>query len=138
MSILGIKNRTENWKTVEHFHGLSGKAKARLAQKLSGAEEPVLGKVKIELFWKGARDYVYRSKKSKEKSKESLKSEFIESYECLFSDLREKLDNFCRNYPKYRSMRYSNYDLMCGERMENEEKLYSNLYNTEIDIVLQT
>lgn len=23
MGILGIKNRTENWETVQHFHGLS-------------------------------------------------------------------------------------------------------------------
>ena len=34
MSILGIENRTENWKTVEHFHGLSDEAKVKLVQKL--------------------------------------------------------------------------------------------------------
>ena len=30
MGILGIKNRTENWKTVQHFYGLSDNAKTRL------------------------------------------------------------------------------------------------------------
>ena len=31
MSILAkIENRTENWKTVKHFHGISEEAKARI------------------------------------------------------------------------------------------------------------
>ena len=33
MGILGIRNRTENWKTVENFYPLSGDAKIKLVQK---------------------------------------------------------------------------------------------------------
>ena len=38
MGILGIKNRTENWKTVQRFYGLSEYAKTRLVQRLGEPE----------------------------------------------------------------------------------------------------
>ncbi len=38
MGILGIKNRTENWKTVQHFYGLSDNAKTRFVQRLGESE----------------------------------------------------------------------------------------------------
>lgn len=34
MGILGIENRTENWKTVQHFHGLPDETKVCLVKKL--------------------------------------------------------------------------------------------------------
>ena len=38
MGILGIKNRTENWKTVQRFYGLSEYVKTRLVQRLGEPE----------------------------------------------------------------------------------------------------
>ena len=58
MGILGIRNRTENWKTVEHFHCLGDDAKIRIAQKLGEPEDTPPEKINIELFWYGMRDYI--------------------------------------------------------------------------------
>ena len=38
MGILGIKNRAENWKTVQRFYGLSDNARTRLVQRLGQPE----------------------------------------------------------------------------------------------------
>ena len=60
--ILGIKNRTENWKTAKHFarYFTNDEAVAKLAQRL-GEPETTSGKcMQIELFWKGMRDHVKR------------------------------------------------------------------------------
>ena len=60
MGILGIRNRTENWKTVEHFFALNDFAKGRLIQRLlepySHNKEVVPASVQVELFWSGIRD----------------------------------------------------------------------------------
>ena len=38
MGILGIPNRTENWKTVQRFYGLSDNAKTRFVRRLGESE----------------------------------------------------------------------------------------------------
>ena len=59
MPILGIENRTENWRTARTFAPLFGDAALRrqFASLLLG--EPVGAPVSLELFWHGARDYVH-------------------------------------------------------------------------------
>ena len=64
MTILGITNRTENWKTAQYFAPLFGANSVRLARLLLGSGttlEP--GDVSLELFWRGVRDYIYRENK---------------------------------------------------------------------------
>lgn len=53
MGILGIENRTENWKTVQHFHGLSNEAKFCLVQELGEPAGLLAEEISLELFWKG-------------------------------------------------------------------------------------
>ena len=50
MGILGINNRTENWKTVQHFHGLSDAAKVRLVRRLGEPKDTAAEEVSLELF----------------------------------------------------------------------------------------
>ena len=85
MSILGITNRTENWKTARQFapYFTSDSARAALAQKLCGSEDHSGKDIQIELFWKGMRDYVHMS----EKSEEDHRQYFVDSYMCWFSNL---------------------------------------------------
>ena len=139
MKILGDKviNRTENWRTVTHFYGLSKEAKESLVKELlanhSGVEpdevqlEP--GDVHVELFWKGMRDYVY---KKRDITKDTWVKKFADIYNSRFSDLREFVQ-----IPKYRfpELKDKNYDV---SKAEYQSTLYSNLTGTEIDIVLET
>ena len=61
--ILGIGNRTENWKTAQTFVKIiETKQQHLLASKIifnAGENSPRLteNEVRIELFWKGFRDY---------------------------------------------------------------------------------
>ena len=61
MGILGISNRSENWKTVKNFYPLSEDAKVKLVQRLlkpyPHAQEVAPASVQVELFWTGVRDY---------------------------------------------------------------------------------
>ena len=134
MSILGIANRTENWKTVEHFYGLSEEAKQRLAKRLCEAEDAHGKDIQVELFWYGMRDYVHKF----EKNEEDFGQELAACYLHLFSNLHQQLYGFRHKHRKYHNMNSSNYDLSDGNRKDKEAKLCSNLYETEIDILLQT
>ena len=61
MGILGIPNRTENWKTARTFAPFfkSCSARAALAKRLlEPLGESQEGTVEIELFWYGIRDYI--------------------------------------------------------------------------------
>ena len=68
MKILGkaIENRTENWTTARHFASLlqNSYARAELAWKLGEPRDTSGSEVKLELFWKGMRDYVDKIGKS--------------------------------------------------------------------------
>ena len=130
MGILDITNRTENWKTVQHFHGLSDAAKVRLAQKLGETIGTRPKEIKIELFWKGVRDYAaIADKPSPEK--------MAEIYNRHFPNLRQKVWNFRATEPprKFAPLKDHNY---CVSSEGNRKVLYRNLQNTEIDIVLET
>ena len=60
MPILGIENRTENWRTAHSFAPLFEDAALRrqFASLLLG--EPVEAPVSLELFWHGLHDYGIR------------------------------------------------------------------------------
>ena len=128
--ILGIANRTENWKTAEHFCGLSEQGRVNLVRELSGAEVQ-LGEVKLELFWYGMRDYVRVHGGVEEKS--------VAFYMRSFSDLREQVGRYKHNDGtrtlKFDELQPHNYD---ASKPGTRAKLYSNLSHTEIDVVLET
>ena len=135
MGILGIENRTENWKTVEHFYGLSDDAKVKLVTELLGEKPDVQAKdIQIELFWQGMRDYRDWLKKNNLPDLEAASISQI--FDGLFPCLKEKVANFrsqTRPY-KFESLKPHNYDTS----VENNSALLSNLTLTEIDIVIQT
>ena len=140
MGILGIPNRTENWKTAEYFAPFfeSALARARLVNYLLGpsaeTHKIILEPIRIELFWEGMRDYDYEQPKEKKVSNEKLACH----YQCLFPDLREKVEQFSKQCPelegKFEKLRQKNY-MITNKNLEN---FCDNLRNTEIDIVLET
>lgn len=127
--ILGIKNRTENWKTVEHFHCLKDDAKLRIARRLGEPKGTPAGNIRIELFWYGMRDYI--DQLEKENKSTPTHRDLAERYRCCFPNLRKDIEEF----DGFRDLNDANYDVSKPER---EYTLRSNLIHTEIDVVLET
>ena len=123
MPILGIENRTENWRTAQVFAPLFGDAalRRRFAERLDAS---IGDDVSLELFWFGMRDY------GKQQGWE--KKDYIEpcagAYERHFSKLRAQVEEFGR----------FNELAKCHYAVSNKTKLASNLIRTEIDIVLES
>lgn len=91
--------------------------------------------VHMELYWKGMRDLIQKAKYDSEIQKPTrqlLKNLYCEK----FSSLRQKVKEFdgCKK-SKFRDLEDCNYKVD-GENFE--EKLYDNLRNTEIDVVVET
>ncbi len=130
MTILGIKNRTENWKTARHFSPLFGEARVCLARKLGEPRDTQSGEVHLELYWKGMRDYLHMKKT------QIAGEDFAVRYNRLFRNLRKEIEDF-RIGDSYGFQRLNNwnYDVSTKDCMD---KLKNNLINTEIDIVLQS
>ena len=145
MGILGIRNRTENWKTVENFYPLSEDAKVKLVQRLlepyPDAQEVPPASVKVELFWTGVRD-----------CEETISAtQCKDDYQSLFGGLRGEIEAFIAdarsasrrplNELKDWNYRVSD-DIFApgrnGTKTLSSEALKSNLRSTEIDIVLET
>ena len=140
--ILGIENRTENWKTALTFARMYPENLASLANYLlkSYCEfddcnltnlQP--GQVQLELFWKGVRDHVYKTKEETP----DLTDEFVQHYGCLFPDLHHSIK--CFRTPegwKFRKLDADNY--VVPNEAKVAKRLYDNLFNTEIDIVLES
>ncbi len=144
MAILGINNRTENWKTAYEFAPFfrDGNACAKLARTLDESDSPTGNEVKIELFWKGMRDYVDKEWKGKEGV---LKPKCVKAYrtEERFRNLRDKILKFKGNGPKNplqvpNPWNYEPTKLDAETGQTPEEALFNNLRNTEIDVVLET
>ena len=135
MTILGIENRSENWKTALHFSPLFGGNGVRLIERLGESPRPRPDDVKLELFWKGMRDFLHRDSEKKEPArgqlKEAARGQFVDLYLRLFPDLRTDIEKF----GAFRNLKPHNYDVSTDERMA---KLFDNLFNTEIDVVLET
>ena len=131
--ILGIENRTENWKTALEFAPLFENCKTCLAfaNRLTGADEQDLGSVRIELFWKGMRDFLHANAE-----KGIPEPDLSEIYDCLFPELRVSVQEY-GNQSKdgFRPLQDANY---VAPTKESKAKLFNNLRNTEIDIVIET
>ena len=120
MGILGIDNRTENWKTVQHFHGLSDAAKVALVRRLGEPKDTAAEEIGIELFWRGMRDFDF--------CKEVKPDDLVKTYRRIFGNLRKEICEFDGlSLPEGRSYAVS-----------DVEALVSNIKNTEVDIVLET
>ena len=140
MGILGIDNRTENWKTVRKFYSLTSQGRRELVDLLLDEGEPRPGpeeKIEMELFWHGIRDHMdQKGRKIKD-----LVDEFQKRYQWHFKSLRDEVKNFRANeHPyKFADLEDHNYDgnhkYLTGRKTD---KLSENLTNTEIDIVLAT
>ena len=127
MKVLGIENRSENWKTALYFFRLFGEGGVRLANHLGEQPGPQRSDVHLELYWKGLRDYLHQRGGKKESDDE----DFAKRYRRLFPDLRERIEKF----RQFQNLQPRNYDVSTKDRMAN---LGNNLVNTEIDIVLQS
>ena len=128
--ILGIKNRTENWKTVQHFHGLSQDARKCLVKKLLGTNQLESEDIQIELFWYGFRDYIATC--DEKGNCPPTAENVVEIYNEYFGDLKGKVQRFCDpKFPhKFSGLIPKNYDPSL------EGDLFNNLRHTEIDIAI--
>ena len=137
--VLDICNRTENWKTAYEFAPLSRDADARrkLAKCLGEPEETKPCQITLELYWKGLRDHLYKNRSGAGKILDENTIDYLANQylEC-FSDLREKIEKYTMEdrgkLGTFKILNKHNY------RVTEATKLGNNLYNTEIDIVLET
>ena len=121
--VLGITNRTENWKTARCLWPFFGERAIRLARRLGEPQDTSAADVKLELYWQGVRDW--RADKNKRECDELL----VESCRRLFPDLRRRIED-----SKYfRNLRAGNYELASDDQ---KVQLVTNLAHTEIDIVV--
>ena len=127
MTILGIENRTENWKTAVYFSPLFDGKGGRLIERLGESPMPQLDDVRLELFWKGMRDLLFQYGVKKD----SARQELVDLYSRLFPSLRRYVVDF----GQFQEQKTHNYDVSTEERMNN---LVNNFVNTEIDVVLET
>ena len=158
--ILGIENRTENWKTARTLAPLLGDGSVRLVNRLlQPLNEGVVLQacdVRLELFWKGMRDYIHQIKKigyvanqktpfPKKKTNVSKEidgnyyKKFADTYNSCFPNLHQDIEAFRLSRPdvlNLRALEDRNYKV--SEENGNAQKLFNNLLNTEIDIVLET
>ncbi len=146
MAILGITNRTENWKTARHFAPLFGAnsgAKWRLLGNDQERAKLQPGDVGLELFWYGMRDYFDQQGKKGEPEKETL----AEHYSKQFGELRGDIQEFTKGFKgpgKLRNLKPHNYCLspQCGvaprKKRNPISELASNVLHTEVDIVLES
>ena len=123
--VLGITNRTENWKTAQSFSSLFGEHAVHLARRLGESLDTGVAEIQLELFWKGMRDYC--SKEGEKLCPEAV----AQRYNCLFPNLREHI----QQYSGFQSLNDDNYEVSTQGQKAN---LVNNLYNTEIDIVMET
>ncbi|MCY4578834.1 MAG: hypothetical protein OXD31_07275 [Chloroflexi bacterium] len=128
--VLGIDNRTENWKTAYEFAPFfrDAEARKRLVGRLDETDYAEADDIHFELFWKGTRDYLHaESNGEKGKSRERL----LMYCRDMLPELRDRVVSSKR----FQELKDDNYALPTPE---SDSKLLSNLSNTEIDIVIET
>ncbi len=134
MGILGIDNRTENWKTALCFSPFFGDRSVALAKKLGESSGVQPSEVRLELYWKGVRDWVHKHGGSKALDNDWL----VECYNRKFSHLQDDLHRYIEEAGRSQTLNRLhnwNYVVSAGQ---NVNPLRNNLINTEIDIVLET
>ena len=133
MGILGIENRSENWKTAQHFaplrEGAYDMARVNLVQRLGRIFRPPSDKVRLELYWRGMRDYLH----CKPRSRGQCEGDLARLYARLFPDLRRRIESF-EGVSRFARLKDGNYE---ASSPEHRRALHSNLRNTEIDMVLE-
>ena len=136
MGILGICNRTENWKTAQTFAPFfkNKSALAALAKRVGESVEVPQADLQIELFWRGVRDYLKKECKSISELYDLLSGARLER----FGPLRQDTIDF----PGLRVDEEWNYDVFHRYPIslsgKESDKLSNNLFYTEIDIAIQT
>ena len=125
--VLGIENRTENWKTARCLWPFFGDLSVRLARELGEPGATPAADVKLELYWKGVRDWCAG------KDKRECEKQLVESSRRLFRDLhlRQRIER----YGRFRDLCADNYEVSSEDQ---RALLVNNLVNTEIDIVLES
>ena len=147
MAILGITNRTENWKTSRHFAPLFGANSVRLARRLLAHEGEGAalqsGEVRLELFWCGMRDHFDQMGKKSEAEEDTL----ARHYSKEFAELRGNIQEFTKEFKgrgKLRELKPHNYCLSPQHNVAPTQnrnpisELASNLLHTEVDIVVES
>ena len=129
-TILKIKNRSENWKTARSLSRFFEGNAAPLAYRLGEPRGTPPTDVKLELFWKGVRDY--RAKKRTEKERSDFKEHLVNCCRKRYSCLREEIIGS----RLFKDLNDKNNYRICSNSYQ--EQLFTNLLNTEIDIVLET
>ncbi|NLW91363.1 MAG: hypothetical protein GXY34_07155 [Syntrophomonadaceae bacterium] len=127
MDILGIRNRTENWKTAQTFLKLMYEGKLNSFLGLLVKDIISEDEIKMELFWKGVRDYRYQEGISLD-----FKERFTEAYIEHFGDLKSRLRD--KTVKRVYGLTDKNYDTT----YINDSNFLTNIQNQEIDIVLET
>lgn len=149
MGILGISNRTENWKTARTFAPFFADPflPQELARRLGEPRETRTVDIQLELFWKGMRDHLDESRDQRgkfldEESIQDLASRYEALDSCL-GGLRELVESFENEQGLgFWPLKPGNYGRPLPEDDHGsrrwEERLAWNLANTEIDIVVET
>ena len=144
--ILGIKNRTENWKTAQTFARMYPESIASLANNLlkpcrtgSDLDSRIIqpGEARLELFWKGIRDYVYTKKLEMPK----LIDEFADLYNREFKGLYTQFKSFCETSndpPAKRALSFLSPQNYSVSNCASRKGIFNNLRNTEFDIVIES
>ena len=125
--VLSIENRTENWRTARYLWPFCGERAIRLACRLGEPQNTPAADVKLELYWKGVRDWCAG------RNKAQCEERLVESCRQQFQDLRQRIGR----YGHFRPLRdgEGNYAISSEE---HRTKLVTNMLNTEIDIVLES
>lgn len=123
--VLGIDNRTENWKTARCLRPFFYERAVCIAHKLGEPRATPAAEVSLELYWKGVRDWC------KGKNKPEREAQLVGSCRKLFPNLRQRIDG----YPGFHDLSDGNYEVSSDL---HRSQLVTNLVNTEIDIVLET
>ena len=138
MSILGITNRTENWMTASYFAPLSRIGILRLAKRLGESSETVPGDVHLELFWRGIRDYLSQMNLTAGSDYYNFACRYNRLFgpEGTVGDLRGQVEEFRHSEgPAFSDLKPHNYVASTEGQIR---QLGSNVFNTEIDVVLES
>ena len=86
--VLGIENRTENSKTARSLVPFFGDRAARLAGRLGEPQTTPAADVKLELYWKGVRDWLAGGNKGE------AEDQLLKSCRRLFPDIRKQIKRY--------------------------------------------
>lgn len=140
-TIIGINNRTENWKTAETLGPLITREKQNhLANLLIDANHSSFDsdEVVMQFFWKGFRDHW--NERSRQCSKDDMVNETAVIYNRLFPNLRNEIEAYNKDEKVSRNkrLRLTEANYVClNSDMQSKKRLFANVSNTEIDVVLE-